>query len=166
MSKEEKANFENLEKETEIIAKKDQFVVFKIGQEEYGIYIEKVKEIIKPTKITNVPNTPNYILGVINLRGQIVPVVSMLDKIGVVFSGEKDADKERIITVEINDCLIGLKVDMVTEVLWLNDYQIEDIPEDEEIKKEYLFGVSEIEDRLIMLVDLEKLLFIKKDEKK
>lgn len=143
---------------------REQYVIFQIGPEEYGVDINAVKEIIKPTKITNVPNTDDHVLGVINLRGQIVPVVDLHHK----FSFDQNIDgekKERIITVEVRDTMIGLFVDDVNEVIWINRDEIEPAPEVAGgVKQEFLEGVGKFEDRLLVLVELDKLLFEDEEE--
>ncbi len=132
---------------------REQYVIFQIGSEEYGVDIDKVKEIIKPSKITNVPNTEEHVMGVINLRGQIVPVVDLHEKFDfkVVDGREK---KERIITVEVRDALIGLFVDDVHEVIWLENKEIAPAPEVAGgIKQEFLEGVAKINDRLLVIIE-------------
>ncbi|ACL69518.1 chemotaxis protein CheW [Halothermothrix orenii] len=148
------------EKDVNLEARK-QFVIFQLGEEEYGVSITNSKEIIKPTKITNVPNTPDYVLGVINLRGQIVPVVDLRKRFNIKGA---DTDKQRIITVEVKGNLIGLMVDGVNEVVWFEESKIESAPEvDTDIKQEYIAGIGKIDERLIVLIDLEKLLFEDKE---
>lgn len=151
------------QKEQEEQQDQNQFVIFQIGSEEYGIDIKQVKEILKPTKITNVPNTDDYILGVINLRGQIIPVIDLSKKFDINVKDNKE--EQRIITVEIRESLIGLKVDGVNEVVWLNEDDIEPAPEVAGgIKQEYLKGVGKREDHLLILINLNKLLFTKNEE--
>lgn len=144
---------------------KDQFVVFQLGTEEYGVNISQAKEIIKPKNITNVPNTPEHVLGVINLRGQIVPVVDMKKRFSIELDSSEETDSSRIITVEVNDALIGIKVDGVNEVVWLDQDKLEPAPEVAGgVRQEYLIGIGKIEDRLLVLVDLNKILFEDTDE--
>jgi purine-binding chemotaxis protein CheW len=139
-----------------------QYVIFQIGPEEYGVDINQVQEIIKPTRITNVPNTETHVLGVINLRGQIVPVVDLKRRFN--FNTDNDMQNQRIITVEVRDTLIGLLVDNVNEVIWLNKGKLEPAPEIAGgLKQEYLEGIGKVEERLLVLIQLKKLLF---DEKK
>ncbi|MFW5855867.1 MAG: chemotaxis protein CheW [Bacillota bacterium] len=143
--------------------KQVQYVIFQLGPEEYGIEINMVKEIIKPTRITNVPNTDEHVLGVINLRGQIVPVVDLRNRFD--FDNEKISENQRIITVEVSNTLIGLMVDDVNEVLWLNEEEIEPPPEVAGgIKQEYLKGVGKVDERLLVLINLEQLLFSEIEE--
>ena len=144
---------------------REQFVTFQIDSEEYGVMIFRTREIIKPRRITNVPNTDDHVLGVINLRGQIVPVVDLKKKLDLDLEGRADDEEERIITVEVNEALIGIQVDGVNEVVWLEEDGIEPPPEVAGgIKQEYLRGVGRKEGRLLVLIDLESLLF--QDEEK
>lgn len=139
---------------------KDQFVVFQLGSEEYGVNVLQAKEIIKPKNITNVPNTPEHVLGVFNLRGQIVPVVDMKKRFSIELDENEKTDSSRIITVEVNDALIGIKVDGVNEVVWLDQDKLEPAPEVAGgVRQEYLIGIGKIQDRLLVLVDLNKILF-------
>lgn len=138
-----------------------QIVIFQLGEEEYAVDIIQSKEIIKVSKITPVPNTPSYVRGVINLRGQIVPVVDLRRR----FNIPGVSNKERIITVEVRDTLIGLVVDGVNEVFWFDMKDLEPAPQVEgSIKQEFIQGVARKEDRLLVIVDLERLLFENKDE--
>lgn len=134
-----------------------QYVIFRLGPEEYGFDIKQVQEIIKPTRITNVPNTGEHVLGVINLRGQIVPVVDLKQKFN--FNTDNDTPKQRIITVKVRDTLIGLLVDDVNEVIWLDKEDLEPAPESEELNQEFIKGVGKIDERLLILIQLDKLLF-------
>jgi purine-binding chemotaxis protein CheW len=141
------------------IHKQRQYVVFQIGTEEYGVNIIQVKEIVKPGRITNVPNTSDYVLGVINLRGQIIPVINLRKRFEIEV-GKSSKAIRRIITVEIDDKLLGLLVDGVNEVVWLSDEEIEPAPEVAGgIKQEFLKGIGRIDNRLLVIIDLEKLLF-------
>lgn len=138
------------------VADRNQIVVFQLEEEEYAVDITQSKQIIKISKITPVPNTADYIRGVINLRGQIVPVVDLRKRFNVEGSGEK----ERIITVEIRESLIGLVVDNINEVLWYEEGELEPAPEVEGgIKQEYIKGVVKRGDRLVVLIDLNKMLY-------
>jgi len=159
------AGLKQIEKTENNDQNRQQFVTFKLGQETYGILIRKVKEIIKPKRITQVPNTENYVLGVINLRGQIVPVVNLKNKLKLDGNSSKDSE-ERIITVDINDALIGIKVDQVNEVVWLENDSIDPPPEMAGgIREEHLQGVGRENENLLVLLDLTSLLFADNEEK-
>lgn len=138
-------------------SERKQVVVFLLADEEYAVDITQSKQIIKVSKITPVPNTPEYVRGVINLRGQIVPVVDLRKRFNITGAVEK----ERIITIEYEDMLIGLLVDDIKEVLWYDiEKELESAPEiDSAVKQDFIKGVIKKGKRLIVLIDLEKLLF-------
>jgi len=146
-------------RENEIMedSERKQVVVFLLADEEYAVDITQSKQIIKVSKITPVPNTPEYVRGVINLRGQIVPVVDLRKRFNITGAVEK----ERIITIEYEDILIGLLVDDIKEVLWYDiEKELESAPEiDSAVKQDFIKGVIKKGKRLIVLIDLEKLLF-------
>ena len=135
-----------------------QYVVFSLGVEEYGLPIELAKEIIKPTKITPVPNTEEYVPGVINLRGQIIPVVDLYKRFSL--GEETEREREKIIIVEIEDTMIGLMVDKVREIVWIAEETIDDPPEVVGgIKQEFLKGVGTLDEQLLIIIDINKTLF-------
>ena len=134
-----------------------QLVGFKIGQEEFGINILAVQEIIKIIDITTVPNASDYIAGVINLRGRIIPIVHLRKRLNMpVIETDKNT---RIIVVEINDKTIGFVVDEVQEVLRISTDITEKPPElVSGVDSEYITAVAKLENRLLILLDLEKTL--------
>jgi len=145
-----------------------QYLTFKIANENYGLELTQAKEIIKPPKVTNVPNTEESIQGVINLRGQVIPVIDMITKLGL---NEKEKEgyknEKRIVVINIKEILIGLYVDNVKEVVKLSDNEIEDVQETKKgIRQEYIKGVSTTSDSLIIIIDLDNLLFSNKQKKK
>lgn len=134
-----------------------QLVGFKIGQEEFGINILAVHEIIKIIDITTVPNASDYIAGVINLRGRIIPIVHLRKRLHMpVIETDKNT---RIIVVEISEKTIGFVVDEVQEVLRISTDITEKPPElVAGLDSEYITAVAKLEDRLLILLDLEKTL--------
>lgn len=137
-----------------------QIVVFKLADEEFGVDISEVKEIIKIEKVTPVPNTPVYVNGIINLRGDIVVVVDLEKKLGL---PTKEADKDsRIIIIEMeNKDTLGMVVDSATEVLRIPVDKLQPAPEviAEKIDSKHLEGVAVLSDeRLIILLDLRKVI--------
>lgn len=134
-----------------------QLVSFKIGREEFGVDILRVQEIIKMLQITSVPNTSDFIEGVVNLRGKVIPVVDLRTKLGIV---KKVHDKDtRIVVVELDDKTVGFIVDEVNEVLRIPKSITEAPPEMvSTIHSDFITAVGKLEDRLIILLDLEKTL--------
>ncbi len=134
-----------------------QLVSFKLGKEEFGVDILKVQEIIKLIEITAVPNAPKFVEGVINLRGRVIPIIDLRIRLGM---ERKDLDnKSRIIVVEIDNKTIGFIVDEVNEVLRIPTNIIEPPPDMViGIDTDYIIAVGKLEDRLLILLDLEKVL--------
>lgn len=162
------ANTQKKEK-NESVSDKEQYLTFKVGSEIYGLKLKQAKEIIKPPKVTNVPNTEEYILGVINLRGQVIPVINLKNKLGLKEDDIKDLSKaknKKIVVINIKDMLIGLYVDGVNEVMNLAVEDIEGVADNKTgIRDEYIKGVSTFSDVLIIVLDINNLLFDQKEEK-
>jgi purine-binding chemotaxis protein CheW len=132
-----------------------QLVSFNIGSEEFGVEILKVQEINRMVEITRVPQAPHYVEGVINLRGKVIPIIDLRKR----FSLEvKEYDKNtRIVVVDINGNIMGMIVDAVSEVLRLSSSTIEPPPEIVTgVNAEYIKGVAKLEDRLLIFLDLSK----------
>lgn len=141
------------------MAKNLQLVVFSIGKELYGVGIGSVHEIVKVPDITEVPDAPRFLVGVINLRGKIVPVVDLRKRLNL-----RDADltkSSRVLITENDGRLVGLLVDAVSEVLKLPPDAVEAPPEMiASIGVEYITGVAKIETRLIILIELARVLSV------
>ena len=139
-----------------------QLVSFKMGSEEYAIDILNVKEINRMVNITKVPNSPAFVEGIINLRGQVIPVVNLRTKLGM---SKIDHDKDtRIVVVDLVGRTVGFLVDAVSEVLRIPRNITEAPPEITTGKNsEYITAVGKLEDRLLTLIDLSKILM--KEEK-
>ena len=153
---------EGSERGKEISKELVQLVIFDLEGEEYGVDIMDVREIMKKAQITPVPNSPQFIAGIVNVRGTIDVVVDLAKRFNLKTS--KDAKREHIINVERGDNLYGMVVDEVTEVLRIPKDTIEPAPAiiSQEIGADYVKGVAIVEDRLLILLDTEKVL----DEKK
>lgn len=134
-----------------------QLVSFMIGNEEYAVDIFYVKEINRLSRITKVPNAPEFIEGVINLRGRIIPVIDLRIKMGL---PKRENDKDsRIIVIEDDNLLVGFLVDAVKEVIRIPKDIIEEPPEIvTSSKTDYISSVGKLEDRLLILIDLKKIL--------
>jgi len=135
----------------------NQFVIFKLENEEYGIDIMNVKEIGPFIECVKVPNTPNYVEGIVNYRGSVIPVINLKKRFNIA-DNCKDNDK-RIIYINLKDKQIGFIVDEASQTVRLNDIDIEPTPDIIlDIDKRYITGVGKKESRLIILIDLEKVL--------
>ncbi|WP_427338671.1 chemotaxis protein CheW [Caloranaerobacter sp. DY30410] len=135
----------------------NQYVLFKLEDESYGIEIEYVKTIEKITNITRVPNTKPYVKGVINLRGEVIPVIDLRERFGLPI---KDYNNDtRVIIVSIQDFVIGLIVDSSSEVIYLNDNEVDNPPAIGEANTaEFIKGIGKKDGKLIMLLNLKKVL--------
>ena len=135
----------------------EHLATFFLGREEYGVDVRLVQEIIRVTDITQVPRAPGFIKGVINLRGRIIPVVDLRRKLNL---GEVQITKHsRIVVVKVRDRLVGLLVDGASQVLKVAVSTIEQAPEEVvEIDANYIRGVAKLQTRLIILMDLQKIL--------
>ncbi|MFW5487430.1 MAG: chemotaxis protein CheW [Desulfovibrio sp.] len=134
-----------------------QLVTFSIGDEEFGVDILKVQEIIRTMEITKVPKAPLFVEGVINLRGKVIPIIDLRRRFGL---ETRDHDKNtRIIVIEINNMIVGFVVDSVSEVLRIPASTVEPPPPVVAgLESEYISGVGKLEDRLLILLDLDRLL--------
>ncbi|MDR2489553.1 MAG: chemotaxis protein CheW [Desulfovibrio sp.] len=134
-----------------------QLVTFSIGEEEFGVDILKVQEIIRTMEITRVPRAQAFVEGVINLRGKVIPIIDLRRRFGL---DSKAHDKHtRIIVIEINNMIVGFVVDSVSEVLRIPAGTVEPPPPVVAgLESEYISGVGKLHDRLLILLDLDKLL--------
>jgi len=149
-----------VEKKTESTGGVDdllQLVSFKIGSEEFGVDILKVREIIRMVAITKVPQAPSFVDGVINLRGKVIPIVDLRKRFNL---EAKEYDKNtRIVVVDIVGNIMGMVVDSVSEVVRLPSNTIEPPPEIVTgINSEYINGVAKLDNRLLIFLDLSKVI--------
>lgn len=134
-----------------------QLVSFNIGSEEFGVDILKVQEINRMVEITKVPQAPHYVEGVINLRGKVIPIIDLRKRFNLEM---KEYDKNtRIVVVDINNNIMGMIVDAVSEVLRLPADTVEPPPElVTGVNSEYIKAVAKLEDRLLIFLDLSKVI--------
>lgn len=134
-----------------------QFVVFKLGDEEYGVNILKVTTIEKMVTIARVPKTPDFVKGVINLRGEIIPIMDLRTRFKR--PAIEETEDTRIIIIKLDDISLGIIVDSVIEVLQLDDNSIENITGfSNDFAMDYIYGVGKVGERIITLLNLEKLI--------
>lgn len=134
-----------------------QWVTFRLENETYGINVMQVQEVLRYTEIAPVPGAPSYVLGIINLRGNVVTVIDTRQRFGLVSA--EVSDNTRIVIIESDKQVIGILVDSVAEVVYLRQSEIETAPNvgnDEAAK--FIQGVCNKNDELLILVDLEKLM--------
>ncbi len=139
------------------------YLSFLLGQEEYAVDILKVQEIIGLIPITFVPNVPDYIRGVLNLRGKIIPVMDLRARFGM--QRAEDTGETCIIVAQEEEYLMGIVVDRVSEVLEMGGADIEEVPSFGIAgKSEYLSGIGKVKDQVKMIIDVHKVLFDVPDE--
>lgn len=131
-----------------------QQVIFKLDKEEYGLDIMKVITIEKYQEVVKTPNTPEYITGIINLRGNVLPVYSLRKKFNLT---EKEPDENtKIIVTVTNDMKIGFIVDSVQEILNIEDDNIEDAPKIVTgINRKYIKSIAKMDQRMVILLDID-----------
>jgi purine-binding chemotaxis protein CheW len=136
-----------------------QLVSFRIGNEEYGVDIHRVQEINRTMEVTRVPNSPAYVEGVVNLRGRVIPVIDLRTRFGM---PKQEWDKNtRIVVVELQGTTVGFVVDSVNEVLRIPRSVTEPPPMlASGANADYITGVGKLEDRLLILLDLDKVVGI------
>ncbi|GIU53365.1 chemotaxis protein CheW [Shewanella sp. 1_MG-2023] len=134
-----------------------QWVTFKLDNETYGINVMQVQEVLRYTEIAPVPGAPLYVLGIINLRGNVVTVIDTRSRFGL-DAAEVD-DSSRIVIIEAEKQVIGILVDSVAEVVYLRRSEIDNAPNvGTEESAKFIQGVSNRDNELLILVDLDKLL--------
>ncbi len=134
-----------------------QWVTFRLEDETYGINVMQVQEVLRYTEIAPVPGAPSYVLGIINLRGNVVTVIDTRARFGL--PGAEVTDNSRIVIIEAEKQVIGILVDSVAEVVYLRSSEIDSAPNiGTEESAKFIQGVSNREGELLILVDLNKLL--------
>ncbi|UTV27007.1 MULTISPECIES: chemotaxis protein CheW [Photobacterium] len=134
-----------------------QWVTFQLEDETYGINVMQVREVLRYTEIAPVPGAPDYVLGIINLRGNVVTVIDTRARFGLM-PGET-SDNTRIVIIEAEKQVIGILVDSVAEVVYLRSSEIDSTPSvGTEESAKFIQGVSNRDGELLILVDLNKLL--------
>jgi purine-binding chemotaxis protein CheW len=156
------AETETMDQAVKVMAEREgKYLTFTLAEEEYGIGILKIKEIIGMLPITSVPQTPDFVKGVINLRGKVIPVIDLRLRFGM---GEIDyTERTCIIVVEIDGqagtVLIGIVVDSVSEVLNVKGEDVEDTPTfGTQLDTEYILGMAKMEGGVKILLDIDRVL--------
>ena len=132
-------------------------IVFRLGDEEYGVPINYVGSIERMLEITRIPNTPAFIKGVINLRGVVTPVIDLRERFGM--ESASYSNRTRMITVHIEEKEVAMIVDEANDVVDLKEDDVEDPPEViGSVDTDYVRGVAKLQDRLLILLNLEQVL--------
>lgn len=134
-----------------------QVVAFRLGKEEYAVDILHVQEIVRLLSITRVPRSAKHIEGVVNLRGNIVPIINLHQRFNIESAGEEE-DK-RIVVFQFDDFKAGIIVDEVSEVLALNSNDIEETDKVySSMSSDFIKGIARVDNRLFLLLDLQKII--------
>ncbi len=133
-----------------------QLVGFMVGGEEYGVPILNIQEIIKPIDYTRVPKTPKYVLGVFNLRGNVIPLIDLGQKFHM--PPKKDDEDTRYIVMKHEDNVAGFAIDKITEAIRLKKSQINPTPQTLEKDKGVIYGIGKKENSIITILKVEELL--------
>lgn len=134
-----------------------QWVTYRLDEETYGINVMQVQEVLRYTEIAPVPGAPDYVLGIINLRGNVVTVIDTRSRFGL--SPTDITDNTRIVIIESEEQVLGILVDSVAEVVYLRSSEIDSAPNvGTEESAKFIQGVSNRSGQLLILVDLNKLL--------
>jgi purine-binding chemotaxis protein CheW len=137
---------------------RDQYLVFTVKGQEFGIQAMRVQEISRVLEVTEVPNSPGYIEGIMNLRGKLASVINFRKRFG--FAHKEFDEDTRFIVVEHNNFPIGIIVDAVEEVIKIPDGAVQKLPETAStlVKEEYIIGVGMMQKRMVILLDIDMLL--------
>lgn len=134
-----------------------ELIAFRIGDQEFCVNIMSVREIRGWTSATPLPHTPSYIMGVINLRGAVLPIVDLSSRLGM--KPAEPTARHVIIVAQVNSRVVGLLVDAVSDILTVSDEQIQPTPEiSSDLEKQYARGILAIDKRMICLVELGALI--------
>lgn len=145
-----------------------QYITFYAKGQHFGVDIMQTREIVNLTDTTEIPNAPEFVAGVVDLRGEIVPIVSLSERMALTAEeeGSIQEDKDRIIIVSLKDKLIGLQVDRVEGIINLYTSNIKDAPElTQGINRSFVRGVGKLEDELIIILNLDSILTTEEIEK-
>ena len=140
-----------------------QVVAFKLHNEEYGVSILNVQEIRNLTDITRVPFAADFIKGVINLRGSVLPVIDLKKRLGL--AETPYTDNTRIVTVTVDDLHVGMLVDAVTEVMTIDNKPVDTKKAINTKDTRFLSGIGNVEGRLIIMLNLEEIVGVQKEGK-
>jgi purine-binding chemotaxis protein CheW len=135
----------------------NQLISFELGEEEYGLEILRVKEVIRLREITRLPRAPSFVKGIINLRGDVIPIVDLRDRFAL--ERQEHTAMTRVIVVDVEGRLVGMVVDAASQVVRIPADQIQPPPPIAGgLSAQYIKGVGKLDDRLIILLDIDRIL--------
>ena len=133
-----------------------QLVIFKLTKEDYGLPISKVQEINRMVEVTKLPHTPDFMEGIINLRGRVIPVLDLRKRFGFGFQGS--TDDTRIMVTDVSGQTVGLIVDAVNEVVRITGDCIEPPPNSFVPDAQFVQGIGKLESRLVIILDIDRII--------
>ena len=139
-----------------------QYVIFRLGEDLYGAAIHDVQEIILPQEPTRVPDNPDFIEGIIDYRDEVIPVLDLKKRFRL--GNAQYGGQARFIVADVNDNNVAFAVDEVTEILRTEKENIEEAPEVTRISKEYIYGATRLDGKLIVLLELSKVLTVEEQD--
>ncbi len=157
-------NIDKLKETEEQSSETQQLIVFRQGQEEYGLHIDQIKEVVLTPNITNMPQTPNYVKGVANIRGNVIGIIDLEEKFGLKqakSTEETNRESNYTLVVESDEFKVGILVTEVPNTLSVRSAEIEysvNIVHSSDVNADYIQGVVKLESRLIILIDIFKVL--------
>jgi len=158
------SNLDDIRQEINEDTQEGKYLTFDVGKEEYGLEIRYVTEIIGMQNITSLPDVPNYVKGVINLRGKVIPVVDV--RLRFNFEEREYDERTCTIVININDINVGLIVDSVREVMNISDSQIDPPPKVQKgAESRFIKGLGKVNDSVKIILDVNKFLFEEELEK-
>src|SRR6056297_2517678 len=138
-------------------SKSKQYIKFETGNQAFGINVLNSREIVMESEITSIPESPDYVKGVINLREEIVPIVN-LDKLFNIKLSDESVEEKKIIIIKVDGTLIGLQVDGVDEIIEIENSRIKDAPSiTKKYGKDYIQGVAKHNERLFIILDVNNI---------
>ena len=130
------------------------YILIQLKDEEYGVHVQQVRSIERLQDITKVPRTADFIKGIINLRGEVIPIIDLKERLNI---GKTDnTDQTRCLIVPVHRIQVGFVVDSATDVIDIDDAEIDTVSEF--IGHKYFTGIAKLEDRLLVLLNLEQIL--------
>lgn len=141
-----------------------QLIIFSVGDEEFGLDVLRVQEIIRYVAPTKIPHAPDFVEGVIDFRGEVIPVINLRERFGLPEHNEDEFSV--IIVIEVNGKITGLTVDRVSDILNIPEDKIQQTPEfSSREKTEYLKAMGKLGNRLILILDLDKIITLSEQKK-
>ncbi len=134
-------------------------VSFVLGDEEFGIDIMKIDSIVEVGKITRIPESADYVEGIMNFRGNVIPLINLRRKFLIEDMGDEEKKKAKIIVVNMGERKVGLLVDDVREVLTISDEQMEEPPNEVGgVGRSYVLGIAKLDETMLIILDVDKIL--------